>query len=511
MVLYTFVSSTFLDLGTERAMLQRALSELSVSLRSLGITLVAIDLSHGANPRPPLEHCLHEVDRCDLMLLLVGQRYGSVTEDGLSITESEYDRACDSKKPVLVYIKCSGRPDAKLAEERGEANAERLRVFKSRLQENHTRQEFSSPEELRGSVFRDVLRHVLEQHIGLDHTGYLQSPAVARKALECLTWLREGNVSGVIERVRQVDFRQELRRYGMHAIQKQILVELLDLQTWDGPHHRVPEKIRAELLMEFVRDYPSSSFVPVAQAELDRLEQLHVNPRYCFELSRFRAEELFRMNVPHMAKPFLQQMRRKGREIGEAHTLAELESTFGNYYRSIGKRRKAFRKYEETIAHLMRMDRVCPYCLAQAMINLGLESVRLQLCEFALLNFARAFYVAQAIDDRDHQSLAMLGLAEHFELHNAIKTALAAFIWMSRIQRKVDPTDENSDEEVAIGPIVRRYGVQRIKPLLENVWTNAESIVTEAIEHLGAVEFVTKLHIEQTSVCERSSHEREEP
>ena len=51
--------------------------------------------------------------------------------------------------------------------------------------------------------------------------------------------------------------------------------------------------------------------------------------------------------------------------------------------------------YEVVIAHLLRMARVCPHCLARAMIDLGQTSTRLRRCAFALRNYARAFYVAE--------------------------------------------------------------------------------------------------------------------
>ena len=49
------------------------------------------------------------IDESDYYLLIVGGRYGSITEDGVSFTEKEYDYAQHTGKPVMAFL--HGAPD----------------------------------------------------------------------------------------------------------------------------------------------------------------------------------------------------------------------------------------------------------------------------------------------------------------------------------------------------------------------------------------------------------------
>jgi len=44
------------------------------------------------------------IDDCDYYIVIVGGRYGSITVDGISYTEKEYDYAVDRGKPVLGFV-----------------------------------------------------------------------------------------------------------------------------------------------------------------------------------------------------------------------------------------------------------------------------------------------------------------------------------------------------------------------------------------------------------------------
>jgi len=44
------------------------------------------------------------IDDCDYYILVIGGRYGSVTNDGISFTEAEYDYAVARSKPILAFI-----------------------------------------------------------------------------------------------------------------------------------------------------------------------------------------------------------------------------------------------------------------------------------------------------------------------------------------------------------------------------------------------------------------------
>ena len=96
-----FVSSTFTDLKEERS--------------SVIQTLMKMDcIAAGKELFPALDEEQFQsirrvIDDCDYYLLIIGGRYGSVTEEGISYTEKEYDYAVEKSIKVLALI--HGAPD----------------------------------------------------------------------------------------------------------------------------------------------------------------------------------------------------------------------------------------------------------------------------------------------------------------------------------------------------------------------------------------------------------------
>lgn len=87
--LRVFISSRMHELEDLRAILRR-------QLEMLGIGAFVYEADQGAHPNDPEQVSLHEVERTDIFVLVIGESYGE-------ITEREYDRARDLSKPCLVY------------------------------------------------------------------------------------------------------------------------------------------------------------------------------------------------------------------------------------------------------------------------------------------------------------------------------------------------------------------------------------------------------------------------
>ena len=92
-----FVSSTFEDMIPYR----NAVVEAITSLEHL-----PIGMEHFASsPDKSLDVCLSDVRRCNIYVLLIGMRYGSIDNDtGKSYTELEYEEALRCNIPVLAFI-----------------------------------------------------------------------------------------------------------------------------------------------------------------------------------------------------------------------------------------------------------------------------------------------------------------------------------------------------------------------------------------------------------------------
>jgi len=96
-----FIGSTS-DLAAERDAVQEVLGSLDVDGTRFE--------SWPASPNPPLDECFQHLDTADGLVLLLGQKYGTITPDGISATHAEYRHAAKLFKPIFAFLlKCDCR------------------------------------------------------------------------------------------------------------------------------------------------------------------------------------------------------------------------------------------------------------------------------------------------------------------------------------------------------------------------------------------------------------------
>lgn len=96
-----FVSSTFTDLIEERAEVIQAIWELDCIPTGMEAFVASNE-----NQWDVIKRVINE---CDYYVLIIGGRYGSVTEGGVSYTEKEYRYARELGIPVLAFV--HGNPE----------------------------------------------------------------------------------------------------------------------------------------------------------------------------------------------------------------------------------------------------------------------------------------------------------------------------------------------------------------------------------------------------------------
>jgi hypothetical protein len=104
-----FVSSTFTDLKEERQEVIQALLELDLMPAGMGV--------FPASDEDRWTLIKQVIDDSDYYIVIIGGRYGSVDEAGVSYTEREYDYAVSTDKPVGIHPRESGRDSGR--EDRG--------------------------------------------------------------------------------------------------------------------------------------------------------------------------------------------------------------------------------------------------------------------------------------------------------------------------------------------------------------------------------------------------------
>jgi len=91
-----FVSSTYADLKEERQHVIQALMEMDCIPAGMELFPAADE--------EQWEFIKRVIDDCDYYLLIIGGRYGSTTDDGISYTEKEFDYAVENGLKIIALI-----------------------------------------------------------------------------------------------------------------------------------------------------------------------------------------------------------------------------------------------------------------------------------------------------------------------------------------------------------------------------------------------------------------------
>ncbi|MDH5651786.1 MAG: DUF4062 domain-containing protein [Gammaproteobacteria bacterium] len=149
-----FISSTFLDLESERKAVANVLREFNMNINALDIKPASSGSSRN--------EIITGIKESDFLVLIVGERYGSIipqmtNSDRLSITKWEYLYAINHfKKDVLVYFKNVKSDDEIFYDDKyaSDYNIKRklLNDFKKKLSERHSPKYFSTIDELEKEI-----------------------------------------------------------------------------------------------------------------------------------------------------------------------------------------------------------------------------------------------------------------------------------------------------------------------------------------------------------------------
>lgn len=139
-----FISSTFLDLQEERQAVLKAILE--IDHMPAGMELFP------ATDDSAWQLIRDVIDSSDYYVLIVGGRYGSLDEAGLSYTEKEYDYATSTKKAVvpLLHENPGNLPREKT--ETDSAAWERLAKFRAKVEKKHTCVYWRNADDLKAKV-----------------------------------------------------------------------------------------------------------------------------------------------------------------------------------------------------------------------------------------------------------------------------------------------------------------------------------------------------------------------
>lgn len=139
-----FVSSTYADLKDERQRVIQTLMEMDCIPSGMELFPAADE--------DQFAFIMKVIDDCDYYLLVVGGRYGTTTEEGVSYTEKEYDYAMSRGLKVVAFL--HEDPDSIVAgkTDKDPELAKRLQAFREKVQQGRLVRYWKAATELPGLV-----------------------------------------------------------------------------------------------------------------------------------------------------------------------------------------------------------------------------------------------------------------------------------------------------------------------------------------------------------------------
>ena len=184
-----FVCSTFDDLEQEREAVLDAIRRVQQRHSAMEF--------FGARTEQPIEICLDEVRKSDLLVVIVGLKYGSLPPGmGISYSQAEYEEGARLEKPCLVYLRDDDVPILAKYVEQDPDKLRLLKVWKEALNAKHTVAKFGDWPRLAVQVAADIGHFLLERQFGARLTETAEAKGVPEAPLrEVLKRLGETEVA----------------------------------------------------------------------------------------------------------------------------------------------------------------------------------------------------------------------------------------------------------------------------------------------------------------------------
>lgn len=147
-----FISSTFTDLAVERKKVVQTVMEMDCIPSGME-TFPAID-------EEQFKFITRVIDDCDYYILIIGARYGSTNNEGISYTEKEYEYALEKKINILAFVHQS---PGDISFDKSEQDPElrtKLESFRKKVSTGRMVRFWNSADELQGQVATSLSRTI---------------------------------------------------------------------------------------------------------------------------------------------------------------------------------------------------------------------------------------------------------------------------------------------------------------------------------------------------------------
>ena len=194
-----FISSTYEDLKEERDQAIKAVLE-------MGHIPVGMEM-FSAGDEEQWQIIARQIEATDYYVVIVGHRYGSETDEGISYTEKEYDYAKECGVPTLGFVIDNKAPWPHDKTDDDSAKKSKLDIFKAKVKSKPVHF-WSNKEDLHGKVSISLIKTMnANPRIGWTRSDEAISPEVTKEISRLSA--ENANLRRDVEKLRKVKDSQE--------------------------------------------------------------------------------------------------------------------------------------------------------------------------------------------------------------------------------------------------------------------------------------------------------------
>ena len=218
-----FISSTFADLKEERR-------EIIQSLLEMDCIPAGMEMFPAAN-EDQMTLIKGVIDQCDYYLVVIGGRYGSMSAEGISYTEQEYDYALSRGIPVMGFVPKQPDDIPQGKTDKDAEAARKLAAFQAKVQTRVTK-DYKNADDLGGKVARGLSQ--------------------LRKAHPRPGWIRGDHAMTPETRTEMAELKAELERLKRERAEEAVVVEAGEL---DSSFQHGSDKVKVSWIFESGNQY----------------------------------------------------------------------------------------------------------------------------------------------------------------------------------------------------------------------------------------------------------------
>lgn len=279
---HIFVSSTYSDLQDERQRVSEALSKAGNVPEGMEI--------FPASSQKQLDFIKRVIDRCDYYVLILAGRYGSVTTDGTSYTQLEYDYAISKGLPTLAFLHASPDEIAVNKTDNDTTKASKLASFRNRVEQSSLVDYWTAADQLATKVVAAIAQEISSN----PGVGWIRADrAASADVLNEINELRKENnelrnalaatkpivaVPNLADLTKTFSIKYDYK-WGSNSARQSDAIALtwLEILKIVGPQFRTPSNTAAveSALEQYMKDVLGRSFYFITFSQTDKQRVLN--------------------------------------------------------------------------------------------------------------------------------------------------------------------------------------------------------------------------------------------